>query len=81
MLGLALRLLRCLITRQGFISMDLAGGSRLHLTDSNTGTANSDGTEIVVSGSDLYIDQKKMLRPFFIRMAASGCESTARAMY
>jgi hypothetical protein len=42
-----------------------SGGSRLHLTDSNTGTANSDGTEIVVSGSDLYIDQKENASTIF----------------
>lgn len=42
-----------------------SGGSRLHLTDSNTGTAKSDGTEIVVSGSDLYIDQKENASTIF----------------
>jgi len=56
-----------------------SGGSRIHLTDGNTGTSSTDGTEIVVSGSDLYIDQKEAASTIFftngnerMRITSSG---------
>jgi hypothetical protein len=36
-----------------------SGDSRLHLTDNTTGSAATDGTEIVVNSGILYIDQKE----------------------
>jgi hypothetical protein len=36
-----------------------SGDSRLHLTDNTTGATADDGTEIVVNGGNLYIDQKE----------------------
>ena len=74
MLGLALR--STLSNNSTGIHIHGSGAvAHTYLTDS-IGTANSDGTEIVAPGSDLYIDQKENAYHFFVNMkSADGINS------